>query len=178
MSDNSPVPCIKWDIFTNCILSPLIFVFCLFLLVSGKGCCLWLWHSMNFSLTFFYMCAFSGKMGLRVHIPMHSYQNFLCSVNAINCKGFDQILKAECISMHKTNVCIFIFLTVTLTVYSTFLCFLLVPTWFKTITLQSHAKALRQDIEKNNPSPIWHIAVRMTSWHFFSHILCINFNCV
>ena len=26
----------------------------LFLLVSGKGCGLWLWHSLDFSLTFFY----------------------------------------------------------------------------------------------------------------------------
>ena len=29
------------------------FVGCLFLLVSGKGCGLWLWHSLDFSLTFF-----------------------------------------------------------------------------------------------------------------------------
>ena len=30
------------------------FVCSLFLLVSGKGCSLWLWHSLNFSLTFFF----------------------------------------------------------------------------------------------------------------------------
>ena len=30
------------------------FVRFLFLLVSGKGCGLWLWHSLDFSLTFFY----------------------------------------------------------------------------------------------------------------------------
>ena len=29
------------------------FVGFLFLLVSGKSCCLWLWHSLDFSLTFF-----------------------------------------------------------------------------------------------------------------------------
>ena len=33
------------------------FVCFLFLLVSGKGCCLYLWHSLDFSLTFFvYAC--------------------------------------------------------------------------------------------------------------------------
>ena len=30
------------------------FVGFLFLLVSGKGCSLWLWHSLDFSLTFFW----------------------------------------------------------------------------------------------------------------------------
>ena len=30
------------------------FVGFLFLLVSGKGCCLWLWHSLDVSLTFFF----------------------------------------------------------------------------------------------------------------------------
>ena len=33
------------------------FVCFLFLLVSGKGCSLWLLHSLNFSLTFFYLIA-------------------------------------------------------------------------------------------------------------------------
>ena len=33
------------------------FVGFLFLLVSGKGCCLWLWHSLDFYLTFFYSLA-------------------------------------------------------------------------------------------------------------------------
>ena len=37
------------------------FVGFLFLLVSGKGCGLWLWHSLDFSLTFFKMiCFFSS----------------------------------------------------------------------------------------------------------------------
>ena len=31
------------------------FVGFLFLLVSGKGCGLWLWHSLDFSLTFLYL---------------------------------------------------------------------------------------------------------------------------
>ena len=31
------------------------FVGFLFLLVSGKGCGLWLWHSLDFSLTFIYL---------------------------------------------------------------------------------------------------------------------------
>ena len=34
------------------------FVCFLFLLVSGKGCGLWLWHSLDFSLTFFFNCRF------------------------------------------------------------------------------------------------------------------------
>ena len=34
------------------------FVGFLFLLVSGKGCCLLLWHSLDFSLTFFFLFAF------------------------------------------------------------------------------------------------------------------------
>ena len=33
------------------------FVGFLFLLMSGKGCGLWLWHSLEFSLTFFYQPA-------------------------------------------------------------------------------------------------------------------------
>ena len=35
------------------------FVCFLFLLVSGKGCGLWLWHSLDFSLTFLFICAIS-----------------------------------------------------------------------------------------------------------------------
>ena len=34
------------------------FVGFLFLLVSGKGCGLWLWHSLDFSLTFFFFIYF------------------------------------------------------------------------------------------------------------------------
>ena len=34
------------------------FVGFLFLLVSGKGCGLWLWHSLDFSLTFFFYTLF------------------------------------------------------------------------------------------------------------------------
>ena len=33
-----------------------LFGFVGFLLVSGKGCGLWLWHSLDFSLTFFFAC--------------------------------------------------------------------------------------------------------------------------
>ena len=36
------------------------FVGFLFLLVYGKGCGLWLWHSLEFSLTFFVIVALSG----------------------------------------------------------------------------------------------------------------------
>ena len=35
------------------------FVCFLFLLVSGKGCGLWLWHSLDFSLTLFYIMCFA-----------------------------------------------------------------------------------------------------------------------
>ena len=36
------------------------FVGFLFLLESGKGCGLWLWHSLDFSLTFFFCNGFPG----------------------------------------------------------------------------------------------------------------------
>ena len=36
----------------------LVLVSFLFLLVSGKGCGLWLWHSLDFSLTLFALCYF------------------------------------------------------------------------------------------------------------------------
>ena len=39
------------------------FVGFLFLLVSGKGCGLWLWHSLNFSLTFFALLIRLAKNG-------------------------------------------------------------------------------------------------------------------
>ena len=42
------------------------FVGFLFLLVSGKGCGLWLWHSLDFSLTFF-------DVDLIVSVPEFSY---------------------------------------------------------------------------------------------------------
>ena len=35
------------------VLYVLVFVIFLFLLVSGVGCGLWLWHSLNFSINFF-----------------------------------------------------------------------------------------------------------------------------
>ena len=38
------------------------FDFFLFLLVSGKGCGLCLWHSLDFSLTFFLIVSFSELM--------------------------------------------------------------------------------------------------------------------
>ena len=42
-------------LFDLCLLR---FVDFLFLLVSGKGCGLWLWHSLDFSLTFFFKTSF------------------------------------------------------------------------------------------------------------------------
>ena len=38
------------------------FVGFLFLLVSGKGCGLWLWHSLDFSLTFFFLLKFREEI--------------------------------------------------------------------------------------------------------------------
>ena len=35
------------------VLHVLVFVLFLFLLMSGVGCGLWLWHSLNFSINFF-----------------------------------------------------------------------------------------------------------------------------
>ena len=53
------------------------FVGFLFLLVSGKGCGLWLWHFLDFSLTFFCICHkavfYSERMmGLPLYDPMPS----------------------------------------------------------------------------------------------------------
>ena len=53
------------------------FVGFLFLLVSGKGCCLWLWHSLDFSLTFFWdefsrVAALFGK-GLPTLLGIYSF---------------------------------------------------------------------------------------------------------
>ena len=47
------------------------FVGFLFLLVSGKGCGLWLWHSPDFSLTFFWLAywrIYDSKLILNKHI--------------------------------------------------------------------------------------------------------------
>ena len=42
------------------------FVGFLFLLVSGKGCGLWLWHSLDFSLTFFYQDGLKDPKGNKI----------------------------------------------------------------------------------------------------------------
>ena len=42
------------------------FVCFLFLLVSGKGCGLWLWHSLNFSLTFCFLLESHGVLNNNV----------------------------------------------------------------------------------------------------------------
>ena len=52
------------------------FVGFLFLLVSGKGCSLWLWHSLDFSLTFFF-------------IPGDSTTNQLTFLYNIFCRALD-----------------------------------------------------------------------------------------
>ena len=41
------------------------FVSFLFLLVSGKGCGLWLWHSLDFSLTLFFITVFLLQLNIR-----------------------------------------------------------------------------------------------------------------
>ena len=47
-----------------------VFLGFLFLLVSGKGCGLWLWHSLDFSLTFFFK---QGKHALK-----HTFVAVIC----------------------------------------------------------------------------------------------------
>ena len=48
------------------------FVCFLFLLVSGKGCGLWFWHSLDFSLTFFFPMIWPSDLVLH---PMWSHLN-------------------------------------------------------------------------------------------------------
>ena len=49
-----------------------------FLLGSGKGCGLWLWHSLDFSLTFFVIVALSGLFSYL----LFSYVAFVLSLSA------------------------------------------------------------------------------------------------
>ena len=42
----------------------------LFLLGSGKGCILWLWHSLDFSLTFFFIKSIHTKKSSLLHTPL------------------------------------------------------------------------------------------------------------
>ena len=51
-------------------LCSFVFVGFLFLLVFGKGCGLWLWHSLDFSLTFFFI---QGKHALK-----HTFVAVIC----------------------------------------------------------------------------------------------------
>ena len=44
------------------------FVGILFLLGSGKGCGLWLWHSLDFSLTFFYLLVLCTRKGCLFYV--------------------------------------------------------------------------------------------------------------
>ena len=55
--------------------------FCvLFLLMSGKGCCLYLWHSLDFSLTIFYCLYINSilKRGLFSKERISSQRLILC----------------------------------------------------------------------------------------------------
>ena len=52
------------------------FVGFLSLLVSGKGCGLWLWHSLDFSLTFFlHYCTTLSYKDVKTWIPFSGYLN-------------------------------------------------------------------------------------------------------
>ena len=53
------------------------FVGFLFLLGSGKGCGLWLWHSLDFSLTFFIQKVIIGKW-IRIG-TQHFLQDCMCA---------------------------------------------------------------------------------------------------
>ena len=44
------------------------FVDFLFLLVSGKGCGLWLWHSLDFSPTFLYLTLILPSLNCEIHL--------------------------------------------------------------------------------------------------------------
>ena len=59
------------------------FVGLLFLLVPGKGCGLWLWHSLDFSLTFFFICILRLVCLFRVEtlesLPVHSFNGVIIS---------------------------------------------------------------------------------------------------
>ena len=52
------------------------FVCFLFLLVSGKGCGLWLWHSLDFSLTFLFLL----RSVFPLHRWLHSGETVICAI--------------------------------------------------------------------------------------------------
>ena len=62
------------------------FVGFLFLLGSGKGCCLWLWHSLDFSLTFFFSCTWCpcpwllGSCHHGIWSPEYSWHPLFCGI--------------------------------------------------------------------------------------------------
>ena len=62
------------------------FVGFLFLLGSGKGCGLWLWHSLDFSLTLFYYCLWRVSIKPRL-------QFLLCSVFFVSKDIFFDVYK-------------------------------------------------------------------------------------
>ena len=66
------------------------FVGFLFLLVSGKGCGLWLWHSLDFSLTFF--SCLQGTMEA-------------CPKNTINLTGVYKMACNRCVRVDRTLKC-------------------------------------------------------------------------
>ena len=63
------------------------FVCFLFLLVSGKGCGLWLWHFLDFSLTFFLSVCVSLWCFTDELEDLYADQIYICNWSCIKIKG-------------------------------------------------------------------------------------------
>ena len=71
--------------------------FCfLFLLVSGKGCNLWLWHSLDFSLTFFFFFFFSSSIWGQQR--SRSACTFMQSDQCLHCPLTESLDSTECVN--------------------------------------------------------------------------------
>ena len=68
----------------------------LFLLVSGKGCGLWLWHSLDFSVTLF--CEYSGTM----RTPLEGANSIIYAAVNPELKGVSGIYFKDCKNGHTT----------------------------------------------------------------------------
>ena len=68
------------------------FVGCLFLLGSGKGCGLWLWHSLDFSLTLFFIMSISEEKKTEVIEDFSSTSRFLDDLLKIDNNYFDGLI--------------------------------------------------------------------------------------
>ena len=62
------------------------FVGFLFLLGSGKDCGLWLWHSLDFSLTFFVIVALPGRFSYFFTLTRNASQETKCSWQGYACR--------------------------------------------------------------------------------------------